>query len=86
MKTNPTMECPNCKEIEFEHIDTLTAKGKSDILEYKCSACGEYATFDGPIPEVKTIGIAWTRAAEEQEKQNWWHQQNQDNEWIEDNG
>ena len=66
---NPTMECPRCKEIEFEHIDTLTAKGKSDILEYKCSVCGEYATFD--------------EAAEELELQHWWAAIDQDEEYQE---
>ena len=43
----PVMECPSCKEIEFEHIDTLTAAGEKDVLEYRCSSCGEYQTFTG---------------------------------------
>ena len=44
----PTMECPSCSEIEFEHIDTLGGlKGQSDVLEYKCNSCGEIGYFDG---------------------------------------
>jgi len=56
----PVMECPSCKEIEFEHIDTLTAAGEKDVLEYRCGSCGEYATFLGPLPETDTIAVAWT--------------------------
>ena len=82
-KPQPTMECPSCKEIEFEHVDTL-AGGKVDVLEYKCGSCGEVGFFDDLLPKVKTIGIAWTKSAAELEKskQEWWQQQNQDDEWI----
>ena len=44
-KQEPTMECPSCKEIEFEHTDTLTGQGKS-TLEYNCKSCGELGYFD----------------------------------------
>jgi transposase-like protein len=45
MKQEPTMECPYCKEIEFEHIDTLVGQGKR-TLEYKCNDCQQIAYFD----------------------------------------
>lgn len=52
MNIYPDMECSKCGEISFRHIDTLTAPGKVDILEYKCRKCGEYATFDDPAGKV----------------------------------
>jgi len=58
-KQEPTMECPNCKEIEFEHTDTLTGQGKS-TLEYNCKSCGELGYFDAPLPKTDTMAIAWT--------------------------
>jgi len=45
MKKEPTMECPSCKEIEFEHTDTLRGQGKV-TLEYTCNSCGELAYWD----------------------------------------
>ncbi len=77
MKTQPTMECPSCKEIEFEHIDTLTGQGKS-TLEYKCNSCGEIGYFDDPMPE--TI----VRYESEKQLQETWHQLDNDEQAIKD--
>jgi len=59
MDRQPTMECPHCKEIEFEHIDTLRGQGKV-TLEYLCKSCNEIGYFDDPLPKTKTMAIAWT--------------------------
>jgi len=58
-KQEPTMECPSCKEIEFEHVDTLVGQGK-ETLEYVCGSCSEIGFFDAPLPKTKTMAIAWT--------------------------
>ena len=44
-KQKPTMECPNCGEITFEHTDTLTGQGKS-TLEYTCRNCRELGYYN----------------------------------------
>ena len=61
----PTMECPHCKELEFEHIDTLRGQGRI-TLEYECGRCKEIAYFDAPLPKTKTMAIAWTVPKPEQ--------------------
>ena len=58
----PVMECPACKEIEFKHVDTLSMLGKSDVLEYECSNCHEYATFDEPIPKTDSVAVIYTES------------------------
>lgn len=67
-KQEPTMECCYCKEIEFEHIDTLTGQGKR-TLEYKCNDCQQIAYFDEKMEH-------------EKQDQEWWTQQDQDDQWI----
>lgn len=71
-KPQPTMECPSCKEIEFEHVDTLAGKGQVDVLEYKCGSCGEIGFFDDLL-------------LLEEQKNQWWQSINNDEQWIEDN-
>lgn len=67
-KQLPTMECPSCSEIEFEHIDTLRGSANQPaVLEYKCNSCGETGYFDETrrlkettsgevIPKAKGVG------------------------------
>jgi hypothetical protein len=43
-KQEKTMECPRCKEISFEHKDTLVGP-KVRTLEFECP-CGELGYFD----------------------------------------
>jgi hypothetical protein len=75
MKQEPTMECPYCKEIEFEHIDTLTGQGKR-TLEYKCNDCQQIAYFDESDDEQNN---------EEQQLQQWAADIDANPKWIEDN-
>ena len=43
-RKEPTIECPRCGEISFEHTDTLVGQGKR-TLEFTC-VCGELGYFD----------------------------------------
>ena len=45
----PTMECPTCKEIEFEHIDTIVGKD-GWTYEYECRSCHQIGFFDEMFP------------------------------------
>ena len=44
-KQEPTMECPSCKEITFEHTNTFSGPEHKD-LEYICSSCNEVTYFN----------------------------------------
>ncbi len=85
------MECPMCKEIELTFVGSIPYA----LDEYECQNCRYYCTFPKmPIPittgwgkRIKTKEICPFCSAEmpqrlEQELQ-WWAQQDQDNEWIE---
>ena len=54
----PTMECPNCKELEFRHVATHTHDGKIS-LQYECERCRETGFFDDLLPKTKTMAVAW---------------------------
>ena len=60
MKLEPHyMECNHCKEIELKHVNTVPATPISaQMLEYECQSCGQYCTFDGPLPETDTVALA----------------------------
>ena len=45
MIKQPTMECPTCKEIEFEHTGT-SYEGERRTLEYTCMDCNAVYYYD----------------------------------------
>ena len=50
MNTRPTMECPACGEIEFEHTGTKYASDRR-TLEYTCATCHTVGYYDEKVED-----------------------------------
>ena len=61
LKKQDNLECPNCGEIEFEHLNTAI-RCSYITLEYECTLCHEIGFFDETRPEV--IFVKWEREDE----------------------
>ena len=56
-KQQPTMECPDCKEISYVHVDTEVFDTYK-TLEYNCYECQAFGFFDEKKEEKETINGA----------------------------
>ena len=44
-RAEPTMECPDCGELTYEHVATTYSK-RGKTLEYECASCPSFGFFD----------------------------------------